>query len=171
MFISPIYTPTHKAVNTHKHTFKDYYAFMYKSSYYEIALNAAKANAAYLIKNNDELNVSQLAKISGITQPTLKRIFDGEIQQPKADTLKKLGKALKINWGKLLDTNQPIISTPAEQAEELAKSLAHKATPKSLEVLRRIEKSALDGLLTEEDIILLDTIASRLTNDKPAGKD
>lgn len=156
----------HNSVNTHAHTFSSYYADMYKSSYYEIALNAAKANASFLIKANNELNVSKLAQISGITQPTLKRIFDGEIQQPKADTLKKLGKALKINWGRLIEPSEPTDS-PQIQAQALAASLANKATPRALDVLRRIEKAAIDGDLKEEDIILLDTIARRFENGSP----
>lgn len=165
MFMTQIYTPAHNIVNTHMHSFKEYYAFMYKSTYYEIALNAAKVSTPQLLKKDGELNVSRLAEISGITQPTLKRIFDGEIQQPKADTLKKLGKALKISWGPLVDGGESKEAS-LNQAQQLAKKLIGKTTPRSLDVIRRIEKAASDGLLKEEDLVLLDAIARRFTDDK-----
>tara|TARA_R110001583_G_scaffold155783_4_gene307445 strand:+ start:559 stop:1026 length:468 start_codon:yes stop_codon:yes gene_type:complete len=58
-------------------------------------------------------------------------------------------------------------STKDNQAAQLAAQLAGRVSPRSLDVLRRIEKAAIDGNLKEEDIILLDTIARRFENGSP----
>lgn len=49
------------------------------------------------------------------------------------------------------------IASPAEQAELLAMV----ASPRSRDILARIAKAAQDGLLTEDDLNLLDQIATR----------
>jgi len=124
------------------------------------------ATAYRIQKKMEELGVSRdnIAEACDVSKQAVQQWFkSGNISIERFPVLRNM-------LGCTID--DLIIGSQQElQAANLAAQLSGKATPKSLEVLRRIEKSALDGLLTEEDIILLDTIASRLTNDKPAGKD
>ena len=50
-----------------------------------------------------------------------------------------------------------------ERRSKQAETLAMIATPRSLEALQRINKAAESGLLTEADLLLLDQIAQRIT--------
>ncbi|HBP5039024.1 TPA: hypothetical protein N0H64_000661 [Pseudomonas aeruginosa] len=52
-------------------------------------------------------------------------------------------------------------TAPSINMDALLK-LKNKATPRSLDVLRRIEKAAIEGRLKEADMIALDGIATRL---------
>lgn len=72
---------------------------------YRQAKRAAVSNRPDLIKGDGEINVSALSRASGVTQPTLKRIFDGEIKRPTSTTLKKIAKALRVSIDTLLATS------------------------------------------------------------------
>src|SRR5690606_1667280 len=55
----------------------------------------------------------------------------------------------------------PSTAKDAGQAAKQAELLAMVATPRSRDILARIAKAAQDGLLTEDDLNLLDQIATR----------
>jgi DNA-binding Xre family transcriptional regulator len=50
---------------------------------------------------NGSLNVTAIAKATGIPQPTLKHIFDGTTKNPRIDLLEKLCELGRVKYGDL----------------------------------------------------------------------
>lgn len=57
-----------------------------------------------LWKKNGQFNVTQLARILGIKQPTLQRIFSGKVETPETETLQSLASYYKCSIEQLLNT-------------------------------------------------------------------
>ena len=67
---------------------------MEKQTLAENIIRLAKDNSAFW-KLNGDLNVTAIARASGVNQPTLKRILDGESKDQKQENIMGLAKALK----------------------------------------------------------------------------
>lgn len=59
----------------------------------------------YLMKKNNIKNISQLSKETGIPYTTLKSIFDGDVNDIRLSTSRKLCDYFKITLDDLLDDN------------------------------------------------------------------
>lgn len=59
----------------------------------------------FLMKKNNIKNISQLAKETNIPYTTLKSIFDGDVNDIRLSTSRKLSEYFKITLDELLDNN------------------------------------------------------------------
>lgn len=50
-----------------------------------------------LLKKDGSINQNAVARFTGVNQPTIKRILDGESGQPRADNIEKLAKAFRCS--------------------------------------------------------------------------
>ena len=84
-----------------------------------------------------DITQQQLEEATGIPDSTLSRILNGEVSEPRASQIAKIGKALKIDFWILMRKagigNGPP-STPEEEAQEIAALVAR--DPNMADILR-----------------------------------
>lgn len=114
---------------------------MYKTAIAKQARRAAYKFRPDLLKKDGELNVAALSRETKIKQPTLKRIFDGEIQQSKTDTLRSIATALKITLDSLIYDIEPVAKS----------NTRHRDTPQGAGVAEKIDLK-YDTSLAGEDL-------------------
>lgn len=115
-----------------------------------------------------------LAKTCGISYEAVRQWFAGETGSIKNEHLVAIAKMHKttVDWlltgaGDMNATGhqaQPVDASPAPATSMNMSALLKlkgKATPRSLDVLKRIEKAAQEGRLKEADLLALEGIAAR----------
>lgn len=92
-------------VNTNMYSFFVYYSNMnmHKSkprSFTETLTLLCKAKGGKLLKKNDDVNQTEIAKLAGTSQANVSRWYKGD-HTPHSDNIEKLAKAFKITPGQM----------------------------------------------------------------------
>lgn len=71
------------------------------------------------MKKLSELTTKEIAKSSGIPEPTLEKIFSGQTKAPKLDTMKQLVHFLGYTLDDLEPLNAPVNASPTPEKLDL----------------------------------------------------
>ena len=118
------------------------------------------------------LNQLQLAEKSGVSQATISALE--KRRSVRSVYTSQLAKALGVSYEWLASGvgsayTPPPLSEPVVLGEEPVdfEWLMQKATPRTQTELRRIIKAAVEGRLTESDVVAIAAIVDRITEREP----
>jgi transcriptional regulator with XRE-family HTH domain len=112
------------------------------------------------------LNQSELARTLKVT-PQSVQAWESDKNVPRLQKMREIATALGIEMEELLSG---VVSRQSATAED-ARKLALLASPRSQSALAKIAEAADSGRLTEEDVLLLEKIASRIAAKPAADKE
>lgn len=117
------------------------------------------AERIQLLLSQKGWNESELARFSGVSQPTVHRYASGETETPKKDNLKKIAKAFNVSYQYISGEgdDQVRYGHPSQDT-----TLEHKAlTPNADKLIARIRLLDEENQLKLEDYKLLNLIIDR----------
>jgi transcriptional regulator with XRE-family HTH domain len=107
-----------------------------------------------LMKAND-VSELEIAKRSGLNQPTVHRILSGESKNPRLDNLAKIAKVFNVSVAYLTneETNTGNLSSPIEEL-----------SPAAAKLVNQVNKLAKNNL-KEGDYLILSHLLTRFSKD------
>jgi len=139
-------------------------------------LAECQAAHALFLKKKNELNLSQkkIADAAGISAPAVNLYFKGAnalnlqfamvLSRILEEPIEKFSERLERQ--RLQISNEDRSYSSRQEVDSNSRHLAMDASPRSRSALEKIAGAAESGLLSEEDMLLLEVIADRLSSRK-----